>query len=276
MNADKIPVSIAIIGGGNMGQSIISGLIAGGFSSQRIHVYEPDTEKCRQLSSNFAIRMAVSEQQAVTKANVVVFAVKPQHMQKVMLPLAPLLLAQKSLVISVAAGVRLATLESWLGTELAIVRAMPNIAAMVGMSITGMIANAAVSEEYRQLAEWIIQSFGSSQWFSSDEDMDIVTAVTGSGPAYVFLVMEAIQEAACELGMESVQVQALVAATFAGAAKMVLAGEGEPARLRQRVTSPGGTTECAVQILQQAELSQLFKKALVAARDRARELAVQD
>ncbi len=266
---------IAVIGCGNMGRSIIGGLIASDFPARQICGYDTDMEKRRQMEQQFAIDTSDNIRTAVA-ADVALMAVKPQQFRELMPVLRSGLGTRHPLFISVAAGIRLATLEAGLGSAQAIVRAMPNIAALVRASTTGVIANAAASDMDRKIAETILCALGNDcYWFSNDDEMDTVTAVSGSGPAYFFLVMEAMQQAAESMGMEPQRARLLVLSTARGATEFAMAGEEGLAQLGQRVSSPGGTTEQAIRVLQQGGLTELFATALEAARGRACELAQQ-
>jgi pyrroline-5-carboxylate reductase len=180
---------------------------------------------------------------------------------------------KKPLVVSIAAGVRLEDLDRWLGGGLPIVRAMPNTAALIGSGASGLYANERVSEAMRNQAESILRAVGVTVWLADESLMDVVTALSGSGPAYFFLVMEALEQAAIESGLDPKQARLLTLETAFGAAKMALEGHEEPSQLRRRVTSPGGTTEQAVKVLEQGDIRPLFKKAIQAAVTRAREIA---
>jgi len=202
-------------------------------------------------------------------------AVKPQIMRKVAEDLAPHLRKQSALVISIAAGIREDALNRWLGGNLPIVRAMPNIAALVKSGATALHANTHVSHEQRSLAESVMRAVGLTVWLEDESQMDAVTALSGSGPAYIFLVMEALEQAGRQLGLTPETARLLTLQTSFGAAKMALETSEDTSTLRQRVTSPGGTTEQAVNVLTDGNIQQLFTDALKAAHARAVELAEQ-
>jgi pyrroline-5-carboxylate reductase len=206
-------------------------------------------------------------------ADVVVLAVKPQVMRSVLEPLQSIAQKQRPLLVSVAAGIREASLNSWLGGNLPIVRCMPNTPALVQAGATGLYANPQVNKEQRSLAESILRTVGITLWFDDEAKLDTVTAVSGSGPAYFFLVMEAMQAAAESLGLKPDDAKLLVVQTALGAARLALESEQQPAELRKQVTSKGGTTEAALNQLNAGGLVPLFAEALKAAEERSKELA---
>ncbi|MBL8259266.1 MAG: pyrroline-5-carboxylate reductase [Candidatus Competibacteraceae bacterium] len=264
---------IAFIGGGNMARSLIGGLIAGGHEPGQIWVAEPDAAQREFLRGRYGVHTDPDNLTAITAAQIVVLAVKPQVLRGVAGQLAAALQTRSPLVISVAAGVRERDLHRWLGGGmLALVRAMPNTPALVGSAATALFANAFVSEERRQLAESLLRAVGVTVWVDDETLLDTVTALSGSGPAYFFLVMEALEQAAREEGLDEGKARLLILQTAFGAAKMALESAESPATLRVRVTSPGGTTERALALLREGGLETLLAKALEAARQRSREL----
>jgi len=267
--------TIAFIGGGNMGRSLIGGLIADGFDAARIRVAEPDGQRRDALAGQFGIIATSTGAEAVSDCNVVVLAVKPQVMQGVARELGAHLHGKPVLVISVAAGIRESALERWLGGGLAIVRAMPNTPALVQSGATALHANPRVSREQRSLAESVLRAVGLTVWLEDEAQMDAVTALSGSGPAYIFLVMEAMEQAGRELGLAPETARLLTLQTAFGAAKMALETSEDTRSLREHVTSPGGTTEQALKVLMEGDIQQLFTEALKAAHRRAVELAEQ-
>jgi pyrroline-5-carboxylate reductase len=265
-------LSIAFIGGGNMAGSLIGGLIADGYPRELLRVSDADTEKLRQLSERFGIRACAANTEAVAGAAVVVLAVKPQVVEPVARELAPALNGEQ-LVISIAAGIRTSTLSAWLG-NVPIVRAMPNTPALVQSGATALYAPATVRTGHRESAESIMRAVGLTQWIDDENLMDVVTALSGSGPAYFFLFMELLEEEACRLGLAPQIARLLTVQTAFGAAKMALESPlYSPAELRKQVTSPGGTTERALQVLREGDLGGLLGRALQAARDRGIELS---
>ena len=267
--------TIAFIGGGNMGRSLIGGLIADGFDAARIRVAEPDEVRRGALASGFGVMATGAASEAVADCDVVVLAVKPQVMREVAQEVGPHLQDRPVLVISVAAGIREEALDRWLGGNLPIVRTMPNTPALVQSGATALHANARVSREQRDLAESVMRAVGLTVWLEDEDQMDAVTALSGSGPAYIFLVMEAMEQAGRELGLAPETARLLTLQTTFGAAKMALETSEDTRALRQHVTSPGGTTEQAIGVLTEGDIQSLFTRALKAAHRRAVELAEQ-
>jgi pyrroline-5-carboxylate reductase len=268
------PATLAFIGGGNMAASLIGGLVADGYDPAHILVSDPEREKLAALSARFGIRSATGNAQAVNQAQVVVLAVKPQVLKDVCRDISDSIQAKHPLVLSIAAGVREDFLRDWLGGgDLALVRSMPNTPAMIQAGATVLHAGPHVTEEQRNLAESILRAVGLTRWVEQEADMDAVTALSGSGPAYFFLVMEAMEEAAIELGLEPETARLLTIQTALGAARMAMESRESPASLRTRVTSPGGTTERALEAFDEGGLRDLFKHALTSARDRSEELS---
>lgn len=276
MNTPQIaqkPTTITFIGAGNMARSLIIGLLQDK-ANVLLRVADPDPQQLDAIRQHWPDVQATQDNtEALQGADVVVLAVKPQVMREVLEPLADLAQRTRPLVISIAAGIREAALNQWLGGNLPIVRCMPNTPALVQTGATGLVANAQVSQAQRNLAESILRAVGITVWFAEEASIDSVTAVSGSGPAYFFLVMEAMQAAAQNLGMSAEDAQLLVVQTALGAARLALES-GEPAaELRRKVTSKGGTTEAALKVLNDGGLPALFEQALQAAAQRSRELA---
>lgn len=264
-------INIGFIGGGNMARSLIGGLIAAGIPSTSITTSDPDSGTRSRLSKDFGIETTDQNQSIIQNCDVVVLAVKPQVLKDVVTALE--LTHSDQLFLTVAAGIRTDSLTNWLGNVVAIVRAMPNTPALVQSGATGLYANSAVTAAQRDTAESIMRAAGMVQWIEDEKLMDVVTALSGSGPAYFFLVMEAMEKAGRELGLPAETARLLTVQTAFGAAKLALEIEEDPAVLRNNVTSPGGTTEQAIGVLQDGKLEDLFNRALTAARDRAVELA---
>ena len=276
MNTPQIaqkPTTITFIGAGNMARSLIIGLLQDK-ANVLLRVADPDPQQLDAIRQHWPDVQATQDNaEALQEADVVVLAVKPQVMREVLEPLADLAQRSRPLIISIAAGIREAALNQWLGGNLPIVRCMPNTPALVQTGATGLVANAQVSQAQRNLAESILRAVGITVWFAEEASIDSVTAVSGSGPAYFFLVMEAMQAAAQNLGMSAEDAQLLVVQTALGAARLALES-GEPAaELRRKVTSKGGTTEAALKVLNDGGLPALFEQALQAAAKRSRELA---
>lgn len=267
--------TLAFIGGGNMASSLVGGLIADGWDPASIRVADTSAQQLERLSQRFPVTTTTDNRAAITQADVIVLAVKPQSMQAVAQQLADDINQQQALVISIAAGIRESTLRTWLGADTAIVRTMPNTPAMVQSGATALFANPAVNEEQRSIAESILRAVGVAIWVDDEALMDAVTALSGSGPAYFFLFMEALQKAGCELGLPARTAHLLTLQTAFGAAKMALESTEDAATLRRRVTSPGGTTERAISVLQDGGFETLVSKALQSAAARSRELADQ-
>lgn len=265
--------TIAFIGAGHMGASLIGGLLANGYAAHRIWISEPRQEIAQALQDQFAIKIAEDNIQAATVADVIVFAVKPQVIFEVATALSAIVQELKPLVISIAAGVRVQSLNRWLGDATAIVRCMPNTPALVGAGASTLYANKHVSEQQKSIAETLMRAVGIVEWISDEAMLDVVTALSGSGPAYFFLIMEILQQTAITLGLPENTARALTLQTALGAAKMALASNVDVTELRNQVTSKGGTTEQAINVLETKQVRALFAEALQAAALRARELA---
>lgn len=266
---------IAFIGGGNMARSLIAGLVADGHDPAAIRVVEPDATKCEQLARHFGVLASADSEVALQGARVLVLSVKPQVAADVCRALAPALPAAAPLVISVMAGVPEASIQAWLGRAVALVRAMPNTPALVQSGAIGLYANARASAEERNLAEEILRAGGLTQWVDSEADIDAVTALSGSGPAYFLLLMEAMEQAGIHQGLEPEAARLLTIQTALGAARLAMESDESPAELRARVTSPGGTTERAIAQMEDGDFATLVDRAIAAARARAAELAEQ-
>ena len=266
-------INIAFIGGGNMARSLIGGLIDDGLSPKQIWVADPNETAIHNLKSDFAVNVTHDNNEAVRHARVVVLAIKPQLAKNVVQEVASAIKHDRPLVISIAAGIRESDLRIWLDERTAIVRTMPNTPALVRSGATALFANSAVNLEQKNLAESILRAVGMTLWVDDENLMDAVTALSGSGPAYFFLIMEALESAGEHLGLPRDTARLLTLQTAFGAAKMALESPEEPAELRKRVTSPGGTTESAIQVLHKHHLEDVFDEALNAAQRRSIELA---
>ncbi|HET7370918.1 MAG TPA: pyrroline-5-carboxylate reductase [Gammaproteobacteria bacterium] len=265
--------TITYIGGGNMATALIGGLIASGFPPKHIRVGDPDADRCELLKRDYGIEAETNNARAIDGADVVVFAVKPQMLPGVAAASATAIAAAQPLVMSVAAGVTIEALAGWVGNEMPIVRAMPNTPALVGCGAAGLYANPAVTMEQRETAAAIMGAAGEALWIEDESLMDVVTAVSGSGPAYFFLIIELMEQAGAELGLEPADARRLVVQTALGAATMAKSSDVDAAELRRRVTSPGGTTAAALAVLEEGGIGELIARALTAARDRGRELS---
>ena len=271
--------SIAFIGGGNMARSLVGGLVALGVAPRSIRVAEPGGHARDALAADFAIDVFADNTEAVRGAPIWVLAVKPQFLRQVCEGLAPIAREQRPLVISIAAGITSVQLARWLDAggggepDLAIVRCMPNTPAMLGAGVTGLFATAQVDARGREQAESLLSSAGATVWIDDEAKMDAVTAVSGSGPAYVFLLAEAMEAAAKAEGLADEAARTLVLQTVLGAARMLTESGEAPADLRRRVTSPGGTTQAAIETFEAGGLQALVAKAIGNATERGRELS---
>ena len=256
---------IVFIGGGNMAQALATRLATS--ATLDIVVAEPVAAQRARFAA--PIETTADNLGAAGNATTIVLAVKPQVLEAVTRQIEPVVTDQ--LVLSIAAGVPLAAIEAWLGGNGAVVRCMPNTPAVVGAGISGLVANAAVSDAQRRAAETILRAVGEVIWFDSDAELDVVTALSGSGPAYFFHVIEVMAAAGAQLGLTPEVAKRLVVATAAGAAAMAAADD--PAELRARVTSPGGTTQRALSILAEQRFASILDAAVQGACERSRELA---
>ena len=269
MNSSRL----AFIGAGNMASALIGGLVKQGFAPAQITASDPYPDTLEKLKAIAPVALTSDNISAVANADVVVLAIKPQVMKQVLEPLAATLQQRRPLIISIAAGIEIASIERWLGAALPIVRCMPNTPALVQLGATGLYANAAVSAAQREQADSILQAVGIALWVDSEAQLDAVTAVSGSGPAYFFLVMEAMQAAGEQLGLDSDTARMLTLQTALGSARMALDADVDSAELRRRVTSPNGTTERAIASFERDNLREIFARALTDCRDRSQELA---
>jgi pyrroline-5-carboxylate reductase len=265
--------TIAFIGGGNMARSLVGGLVARGTPASAIRVAEPVVEVRDALARDFGIRTFVDGHAATVDAATWVLAAKPQVLRTICEHLAMTAQRQQPLVISIAAGITTAQLERWLGGGIGVVRAMPNTPALLGAGVTGLFANAGVDPAGRQLAGRLLAAAGETVWLDVEVLMDAVTAVSGSGPAYVFLLAEAMIAAARSEGLPADTARTLALQTILGAARMLTESDAEPAELRRQVTSPDGTTQAAIESLEAGGLRGLVAFAIHAARERGRELS---
>ncbi|WP_313952056.1 pyrroline-5-carboxylate reductase [Accumulibacter sp.] len=261
---------ITFLGGGNMAHALIGGLVKTGFSTADIAVIEVGAQGRAKLRLVYGVRCYESPTAAALDCDALLLSVKPQQMRDACASLPKRL--RNQLIISIAAGLRLADISRWLGGYGKIVRAMPNTPALIGSGITGLCALPAVSMAERLGAERILQAVGSTLWVAEESQMDAVTAVSGSGPAYVFLFIEALQEAAKELGLTATQARQLSIETVLGAAKLAVQSDEAAGVLRERVTSKGGTTEAALRTMEELAVREGFIAGVLAANTRSREL----
>lgn len=265
---------LCFIGAGNMANAIIGGLCENGFPADSIVASDPSEQNLASLKKNWGVETESDNQLAVAEANIIILSVKPQVLKSVCDGLAPAL-GHHPLVISIAAGIELNSIAAWLGNEVAIVRCMPNTPAQVLMGASGLFANSYVSDDQKSLATELFSSIGLVDWVDEEQKMHSVTALSGSGPAYIFLVIEAMELAAVKQGIPVETARKLAAQTVAGAAKMVLTSDLEPAQLKRNVMSPGGTTERAIQVFESLDMVSIFEQAMNAAQERSVSLSEQ-
>jgi len=266
-------LSIGLVGGGNMARALVRGLLQAGHPAGRIDVADPDPAQLEQVVALHAgVGIHADNTDLARSADVLVLAVKPQIMADVAQALAAVPRRDRQLILSVAAGVTLDSLRGWFGAATPVVRVMPNQPATIGAGISGLAASPAVGAAERETAHYIASATGQAVWLSDESLMDAVTAVSGSGPAYFYLLMECMERAAMELGLPADLAAALTRETALGAARVVIETRAEPARLRAAVTSPGGTTAAALRVFETAGLDAIVRRALAAARDRSAEL----
>jgi len=263
----------AFIGGGNMARSLIGGLVARGVPAAGIRVAEPVAALREALRADFGVQVFERAVAAADGAGTWVLAVKPQVLREVCAELASLAQAQRPLVVSIAAGITATQLERWLGGDLAIVRAMPNTPALLGAGVTGLCANARVDEGGRIRTDALLSAAGKTVWLEDEARMDAVTALSGSGPAYVFLLAEAMQAAGEVEGLPPEAARTLALQTILGAARMLTEGDEPAAELRRRVTSPGGTTQAAIETFEAGGFREVVARAIHAATERGRQLS---
>ncbi len=258
-----------------MASSLMNGLIASGYAPQQIWVSDTNQAILQSHAESLKVNISAGNAAVADEVDVVVLAVKPQILHDVSLEIAATIRKKQLLVVSIAAGVTQSSLTKWLGNDVAIVRCMPNTPALVLTGATALHANPNVNKAQKNLAENILRSVGLTLWVNEEAKLDAVTAVSGSGPAYYFLLMEAMEAAAIELGLDEKTARLLIQQTALGAAKIALESAESPAQLRERVTSPGGTTQKAIEIFQENNFGLLVSKALHAARDRSIEMSEQ-
>ena len=261
---------IGFIGAGNMARSLIGGLISSGVKPAQLFASDLNEDSRNALTADFLIKTFADNQQLVDECDVVVFAVKPQVLKTVATPLKA---KESALYLSIAAGIPSQSLDNWLGGNNAVVRSMPNTPSLVLSGASGLYANTHVSEEQKETAESILRAVGVAVWVEDEAQLDAVTALSGSGPAYFFMVLEAMEKAGEALGLSAETARLLAIQTGFGATKLALEVEEDPAILRRQVTSPGGTTEQAINTFEELGLVEIFNKAMTAARDRAAVLA---
>ncbi|GAB4437227.1 MAG: pyrroline-5-carboxylate reductase [Rhodocyclaceae bacterium] len=263
-------MKITFVGGGNMANALAGGLLKRGFAAAQLRAIEPVSASREKMERALGVRCFASAVPEALACDVLVLAVKPQQMQEALAPIAGRLAHQ--LVISIAAGLRLADLSRWLGGHRRLVRTMPNTPALVGAGITGLYADPSVDAAGRAQAESVLAAVGGTLWIADEAMMDAVTAVSGSGPAYVFYFLEALAKAAVELGFAQRDARRLAIETFAGGVALARASDEPLAALRERVTSKGGTTEAALRVFDAEGVGRAIRAAVLAACERGREL----
>jgi pyrroline-5-carboxylate reductase len=268
----KMNKIITFIGSGNMAQSLVGGLLQDGYDKTCIRVSDINKPLLQQVADQFGVATFVDNQVAIDSTDVLIVAVKPLHVKDM---LSQLNIAPTTLIVSIAAGILVKDLENWSGNNNAVVRCMPNTPSLVQSGAAGLFANALANGEQKDLAESILRAVGLTVWVDNEQQIDAVTAVSGSGPAYYFMFMEAMVEAAMELGLSKEQAQLLTKQTAFGAAKMALESPLEPDVLRQNVTSKKGTTEKALNSFKESGLHAMVKNAMSAAKDRSAEMAIE-
>jgi len=256
-----------------MSRSLIGGLIANGIKTECLLASDPDNEQRRSVSEKFGISTLANNKDAIIEAGVIVLAVKPQIMHGLVSELADAVKGKSKLIISIAAGVKLASIIEWLDEPSAVIRVMPNTPALIQAGAAALYANEHTSDAQKNTAEAMMRSVGTALWLDTEDQMDTVTALSGSGPAYFFYFMEAMEKAAIEMGLTRDQARLLTIETALGAAKMALLSSSDPAVLPKQVTSPGGTTEQALNTFMQGKMDELIREAMEAAKQRSIELS---
>lgn len=265
--------TIAIIGAGHMGSSLLGGLIANHYPPEKIWITDNEPNKLATLQTQLKVHTTTDNLEALSAADVLIFAVKPNILKEVLRALAPAIQQKKPLIISIAAGISVASMQAWLGGKNAIVRAMPNTPALIGCGATALYANEWVSEDEHSEAESILRAVGLTVWITDEKLMHVITPFSGSGPAYFFLIIEALQNAAIELGVDPEAARLLILQTAYGACRMALESNKSVGELLKNVAVPGGTTEKAITLLEENHIRDIFKKALIAAQKRSEEMS---
>jgi pyrroline-5-carboxylate reductase len=258
-----------------MASAIIGGMLDNGYQASDIWVSAPDDSHLQAIRKRFGVSVTTDNRYCAQQADMLILAVKPQVMAQVCQDIAPVVQNTRPLVVSIAAGLTADTLDAWLGGGLPLVRVMPNTPSLVGKGAAGLYANDAVTEEQKRSVQAVFESIGSALWVQDEHRLHGVTALSGSGPAYFFLFLEALEAAATEAGIDSATARALAIQTMAGAAEMAARSEHDPAQLKRNVMSPGGTTERAIQAFETGGLRDLVKQAYDAAYQRSEEMATE-
>ena len=272
MNTSSIP-AIGFIGGGNMARSLIGGMIAQGLDKNTICASDP-IEKIRDnLARDFGIRTCIDNDEVIVSSQIVIIAVKPQVMREALVPVQSVLQQRSPLIISIAAGISLSAIDTWSGGGLAIIRVMPNTPALIQLGISGLFANDQVTDQQRNYAQAILEAVGKVVWLENEQAIDTVTAVSGSGPAYFFYLIEALEQAATTSGLTPKIARLLASQTAVGASHLCAQSDQTSTQLREQVTSPGGTTERALGVLDDNGVRETLVEAIHAAEKRAAELS---
>jgi len=265
--------SIGFIGAGNMASALAGGMIADGFSPEQLMLSDINEQQLQNIAAEFGVKTTNNNEHLIKNSDVVVLALKPQIMQKVLEPLAEIFQKKQPLVISIAAGITVNSLDAWTGRGLAIIRCMPNTPALVKLAASGLFANEKTNNIQKQQAQQILEAVGIVEWLDAENKIDMVTALSGSGPAYFFLMIEAMIEAGVAQGLSRKSASELTLQTALGAATMATQSEVDVAELRRRVTSPNGTTEAALNSFAKNNYLDIVKQAIDAAYQRSIELA---
>ena len=266
-------LKVRFVGAGNMATSLIGGLINRGFLPSQITASDPGGHQRQVVTEKFGVKTFGDNNEHFGIPDVVVLAVKPQIMKQVALDVAESVIETGALVISIAAGIKVEHLEQWISKDIPIVRSMPNTPALIGEGATGLFANANVNREQKHLTEAILDSVGISHWVDEEYKIDVVTALSGSGPAYFFLFMEYLQKTAVELGLSEEVAAKLTEQTALGSAILAQRSQDDITVLRQKVTSPNGTTEAALKSFQANDFAKIINQAVKAANQRSQELS---
>ncbi|MDI9246537.1 pyrroline-5-carboxylate reductase [Marinobacter sp. CHS3-4] len=265
--------TISFIGAGNMASAIIGGMLESGYNAANIWVSAPDDGHLQSVRKEFGVSITTDNRHCAQQADMVILAVKPQVMKDVCIDIAPVVQNTRPLMVSIAAGLEATTLDEWLGGGMPMVRVMPNTPSLVGKGAAGLYANDQVKDKQKAMVESVFSSIGSALWVEDESLLHAVTALSGSGPAYFFLMLEALEEAATEAGIPGKTARELAIQTMAGAAEMAGRSEHDPGQLKRNVMSPGGTTEQAIHTFEEGGLRELVKKAYSAAYNRSGEMS---
>jgi len=268
----KSPV-ISFIGAGNMASAIIGGMLDNRFEADNVWVSAPDDSHLQAVRNQFGVSVSTNNRYCVEQADIVVLAVKPQVMADVCRDIAPVVQNTRPLIVSIAAGLTAETIDQWLGGGLPLVRVMPNTPSLVGKGAAGLFANDKVSDEQKTMVQTVFESIGTALWVEDENLLHGVTALSGSGPAYFFLMLEALESAATDAGVDPATARKLAIQTMAGAAEMAARSEHDPGQLKRNVMSPGGTTERAINTFEDGGMRDLVKKAYDAAFTRSEEMS---